>query len=45
MPDAQPRYAGYVGWRGTVDDGEISGRSASILLDAFTYRILPTATC
>ena len=41
MPDAHPRYAGYVAWRGTVDGGEISGRSASILLDAFTYRILP----
>lgn len=40
-PDAQPRYAGYVAWRGTVDGAEISGRSASILLDAFTYRILP----
>ncbi len=41
LPDAQPRYAGYVAWRGTVDGGEISGRSASVLLDAFTYRILP----
>jgi 2,6-dihydroxypyridine 3-monooxygenase len=41
LPEAQPRYAGYVAWRGTVDGHEISGRSASILLDAFTYRILP----
>ena len=41
VPDAQPRYAGYVAWRGTVDRAEISGRSASILLDAFTYQILP----
>jgi 2,6-dihydroxypyridine 3-monooxygenase len=30
-----------VAWRGTVDGGEISDRSASLLLDAFTYRILP----
>ncbi len=41
VPDAHPRYAGYVAWRGTVDGAEISGRSASILMDAFTYQILP----
>ena len=41
VPDARPRYAGYLAWRGTVDIGQLSGRSASILLDAYTYRILP----
>jgi 2,6-dihydroxypyridine 3-monooxygenase len=41
LPDAHPRYAGYVTWRGTLDIDELSGRSASTLLDAFTYRILP----
>ena len=41
LPDAQPRYAGYVAWRGTIDIDELSGRTASTLLDAFTYRILP----
>lgn len=41
VPDAHPRYAGYVAWRGTVDSAEISGSSASMLLDAFTYQILP----
>ncbi len=41
VPEAQPRYAGYVAWRGTVDCAEISGRWASMLLDAFTYQILP----
>jgi 2,6-dihydroxypyridine 3-monooxygenase len=41
LPDTHPRYAGYVTWRGTVDVHELSGRSASTLLDAFTYRILP----
>ena len=25
VPDAHPRYAGYVAWRGTVDGAEISG--------------------
>jgi len=41
LPDTEPRYAGYVAWRGTVDIDQLSGRSASMLLDAFTYRILP----
>jgi 2,6-dihydroxypyridine 3-monooxygenase len=41
VPDAQPRYAGYLAWRGTIDSAELSCRSSSILLDAFTYRILP----
>jgi len=41
LPDAQPRYAGYVTWRGTIDMDQLSGSTASTLLDAFTYRILP----
>jgi 2,6-dihydroxypyridine 3-monooxygenase len=41
LPDAQPRYVGYVAWRGTIERDELSGRTASILRDAITYRILP----
>jgi 2,6-dihydroxypyridine 3-monooxygenase len=41
VPDAQPRYAGYVAWRGTIERDELSSRTASILQDAITYRILP----
>ncbi|MGB7109726.1 MAG: FAD-dependent monooxygenase, partial [Mycobacterium sp.] len=41
MPDAQPRYVGYVAWRGTIERDELSGRTASVLEDAITYRILP----
>ena len=41
MPDAQPRYVGYVAWRGTIERDELSGRTASILRDAITYQILP----
>jgi 2,6-dihydroxypyridine 3-monooxygenase len=41
VPDAQPRYAGYVAWRGTIARDELSGRTASLLRDAITYRILP----
>jgi 2,6-dihydroxypyridine 3-monooxygenase len=41
VPDAQPRYVGYVAWRGTIERDQLSGRTASILQDAITYRILP----
>ena len=41
VPEAQPRYAGYVAWRGTIDRDELSGHTANILRDAITYRILP----
>ena len=41
LPDAQPRYAGYVAWRGTIERDDLSGGTASILRDAITYRILP----
>ena len=41
VPDAQPRYVGYLAWRGTIERDELSGRTASILRDAITYRILP----
>jgi len=40
-PDAQPRYVGYVAWRGTIERDQLSGRTASVLRDAITYRILP----
>ena len=41
VPDAQPRYVGYVAWRGTIERDELSDRTASVLQDAITYRILP----
>jgi 2,6-dihydroxypyridine 3-monooxygenase len=41
VPEAEPRYAGYVAWRGTVDRDELSDGTANILRDAITYRILP----
>ena len=43
VPDAQPRYAGYVAWRGAIERDELSGRTASVLQNAITYRILPHA--
>ena len=41
VPNAQPRYVGYVAWRGTIERDELSDRTASVLQDAITYRILP----
>src|SRR6202012_1638120 len=45
VPDAQPRYVGYVAWRGTIEHDELSGRTASILRDAITYRFLSSGPC
>ena len=41
VPDAQPRYVGYVAWRGTVERDGLSDSTTSLLQDAITYRILP----
>jgi 2,6-dihydroxypyridine 3-monooxygenase len=37
LPDVLPRYAGYVGWRGTVKENELSAGALSPLHDACTY--------
>jgi 2,6-dihydroxypyridine 3-monooxygenase len=41
VPEAAPRYAGYVAWRGTIGSDELTGDTADVLRDAITYRILP----
>lgn len=38
FPDVHPRYAGYVGWRGTVDDDALP-RAAAPLRDRLTYHV------
>jgi len=38
FPDVHPRYAGYVGWRGTVHDDELPGGSGS-LRNVLTYHV------
>lgn len=40
VPDSQPRYAGYVAWRGMVPEAELSGPAYSRLHDALTYVLL-----
>jgi 2,6-dihydroxypyridine 3-monooxygenase len=37
LPDVLPRYAGYVGWRGTVREDELSAGTLGLLRDACTY--------
>lgn len=42
-PEVVPRYAGYVGWRGTVVEGELAERTYAIIADAISYCILPNS--
>jgi 2,6-dihydroxypyridine 3-monooxygenase len=37
LPDVLPRYAGYVGWRGTVRESDLSADTLRSLRDACTY--------
>src|ERR671919_777666 len=39
MPDLKPRYAGYVGWRGTVLEAEIAGEAYEVLQEAIIYHV------
>ena len=37
MPDVEPRYAGYVAWRGLVEMAELSGKTRDLLRNRFTF--------
>ena len=39
-PEAEPHYAGYVAWRGTVDDDRVEPAALEKLADAITYHVL-----
>ncbi len=41
LPDVRPVYAGYVAWRGTVAEAELSPATQARLADAITYQVLP----
>jgi 2,6-dihydroxypyridine 3-monooxygenase len=43
FPDATPRYAGYVAWRGTVPEAEVAAGVRNRLDDAITYQVLPNS--
>lgn len=39
--DKRPEYAGYVTWRGMVDEADVSQETWDFFQDAFTYGLLP----
>jgi 2,6-dihydroxypyridine 3-monooxygenase len=41
LPDVQPVYSGYVGWRGTVPETEVSAETHALLDDALSYSMGP----
>jgi 2,6-dihydroxypyridine 3-monooxygenase len=41
VPDARPDYAGYVAWRGTVVEQDLSPAASEALLEAITYHLMP----
>jgi 2,6-dihydroxypyridine 3-monooxygenase len=41
LPEVEPRYAGYVAWRGTVAERDLSPAAAEALLGAIAYHLLP----
>ncbi|NEU95461.1 FAD binding domain-containing protein [Bradyrhizobium uaiense] len=40
-PDVRPRYAGYVAWRGLVDERDLSPRTRAELCDWFAFSLPP----
>jgi 2,6-dihydroxypyridine 3-monooxygenase len=40
LPEVEPRYAGYVAWRGAVGEAELSRESFALLDEAITYAVL-----
>jgi 2,6-dihydroxypyridine 3-monooxygenase len=43
LPDVRPRYAGYVGWRGTVAEDQLSPETFGALHEAITYHLMPAS--
>jgi 2,6-dihydroxypyridine 3-monooxygenase len=41
LPDVEPAYAGYVAWRGTLPERDLSPGARKVLSDAITYQVLP----
>jgi 2,6-dihydroxypyridine 3-monooxygenase len=40
-PETEPRYVGYVAWRGTVYEDQVDPAASEALADAITYHVLP----
>jgi 2,6-dihydroxypyridine 3-monooxygenase len=42
-PEAQLAYSGYVGWRGTVPEHELTAGTRALLGDAISYSVVPNS--
>jgi len=43
QPRARPAYAGYVAWRGTVAEQQLSPRVRELLADSIVYQVMPSS--
>lgn len=43
LPGAEPRYAGYVAWRGAVGEWELAEDTFRLLDEAITYHLMPAS--
>jgi len=43
LPEVEPRYAGYVAWRGTVVEHDLSEETFATLRGAITYHLMPNS--
>jgi 2,6-dihydroxypyridine 3-monooxygenase len=43
QPQARPAYAGYVAWRGTVDERQLSRGLRDLLADSICYQVMPNS--
>jgi 2,6-dihydroxypyridine 3-monooxygenase len=43
QPQARPAYAGYVAWRGTVDEGQLSRPVRDLLAASICYQVIPNS--
>jgi len=41
LPGVEPAYAGYVAWRGVVDERDVSAAAQAALFDSFTFCLPP----
>jgi len=39
LPEVEPSYSGYLGWRGTVDECDVSPRTLELLIDCLGYAL------
>jgi 2,6-dihydroxypyridine 3-monooxygenase len=43
QPQARPAYAGYVAWRGTVDEHQLGRGVRDLLADSISYQVMPNS--